>query len=163
MQSTEAVEGYSSALRVLMAPDFLKGEKYQEQQWRAVRKGADARIIIFADKLISRMAKLGVPMFAHNMVRTWDEQDALKAQGVSNASGGQSPHNFGLAVDIVHSIKAWDLTRESWDDIGHIGKEVAKQNGVPIVWGGDWSRPWDPAHWELKNWRSRASEKLATL
>ena len=164
LMSNEAVGGLSSGLRVMMAPDFLQGEKYREQQLRANRVGAHEKILLFEQKFVKRMARLNVPMFAHNMVRTREEQDELYARKVTFSRGGDSPHNYGLAVDIIHSIKAWDLTEESWRLIGHIGNEVAKQNSIRLRWGGDWDgdgdirdqKLFDPAHWELLNWRSIA-------
>ena len=29
--------------------------------------------------------------------------------------------------------------------------------GVKVVWGGDWTRPYDPAHWELADWKQHWS------
>lgn len=156
MPKTEAVKGFSSALRAIQARDFLTSERYQEQQWRAVRQGADHRILLFEEKFQNRMRRLGVPMFAHCVVRNLAEQTARYVQGHSKAKAGQSAHNYGLAVDLVHSVMAWNMPRESWLLIGHIGKEVATQNGLKLVWGGDWKTLWDPAHWELKGWREVA-------
>ena len=28
-------------------------------------------------------------------------------------------------------------------------KEKAKQLGIKIVWGGDWTKPYDPPHFQL--------------
>lgn len=76
----------------------------------------------------------------------------MYVKGLSKAKAGQSAHNHGFAVDIVHGTKAWELTRKQWDLVGHIGKEVAASMGIHVEWGGDWSF-YDPAHWELANWR----------
>lgn len=141
------------ALRAIQARDFLLSERYQEQQWRADRKAADPRILLFERKFIDRMESLGVPMFAHCVVRSLAEQTQRFAEGHSKAKAGQSAHNYGLAVDLIHGIHGWDMSRESWALIGHIGKEVARQNGLKLVWGGDFKSLWDPAHWELENWR----------
>ena len=91
-------------------------------------------------------------MFAHNMKRTPDEQNALFVKGVSKARNIQSPHVHGCAVDIVHGVRGWDLTRIEWDIVGHLGYEVARALGIKIQWGGEWSF-YDPAHWELEDWR----------
>lgn len=102
--------------------------------------------------------------FAYTL-RTFAEQDALFAQGrtkpgkkVTNAKGGQSYHNYGLAVDIVLLVDkdgngtfesaAWD-TKSDFD-----GDKVAdwievvnifKRHGW--IWGGDWKFT-DPPHFE---------------
>ena len=154
---SEAVDGLTSALRVMVDPVFLKSEKHQEQHWRANRQGADPRIIQFERALIRRMAKLGVPMWAHNMVRTPAEQMAVFVQGHSQKDGRGPYAHKAWAVDIVHGTKAWNLPDESWKLIGHLGKEVAASIGVKVVWGGDWTRPYDPAHWELADWKQHWS------
>jgi len=97
----------------------------------------------------------GVPMYAHSVVRTASEQNALYVRGVTKAKAGESPHNCGCAVDLIHGRKAWDLGEKSWEVIGHIGKEIALQAGLKIEWGGDW-KFYDPAHWELAEWRDLA-------
>lgn len=146
---------YRAALDGLRNVDFLATDKYREQQQRANRKGAREEIIKFEAALIKRFHSLGVPMFAHNMVRTIAEQNALYVKGVSKAKGKKGPHTHGCAVDIVHSILGWNIPDKSWKIIGHLGLEVAKTQGIEITWGGSW-KFYDPAHWELTHWRDIA-------
>ena len=93
--------------------------------------------------------------FAYTL-RTFAEQDALYAQGrttpgkiVTNAKGGQSNHNFGLAIDIVLLVdKDGNGTFESasWEtNVDFDGDGVADWKEVVGVfkrhgwaWGGDW-------------------------
>lgn len=154
MQVNDApVTDFASALRAVASVVFLRSEKYQEQQWRADRVGAHPDILDFERLLIRRMKKLNVPMFAHCVMRTDAAQASAFAVGASNFPAGKGPHRKGCAVDIIHGLKAWDLDKKTWAIIGHVGKEIAAQAGIDVVWGGDWSDPWDPAHWELRNWR----------
>jgi peptidoglycan L-alanyl-D-glutamate endopeptidase CwlK len=58
-------------------------------------------------KLLAYMEGEGYPLLITQGLRTWQAQDALYAQGrtapgkiVTNARGGYSHHNFGLAVDL---------------------------------------------------------------
>lgn len=141
-----------AALRYLVNEKFIAGTRYRDQQARADRRGAHPDIIAFERAFVRRMKKLGVPVFAHNMVRNHAQQGRLFVQGVSKARPGESPHNHGKAVDIVHGIRAWEIPRPCWDLFGHIGHEVAKQLGVKVQWGGTW-KFYDPAHWELEDWR----------
>lgn len=157
-QATAPKPGIDAALRGLMAPQFLDSERFQEQQWRANRKGAHPSIVLFEKALILDCARLGIPMFAHNMVRTEAEQNALYVKGVTKAKGLDGPHTHGMAVDIVHSTKAWELTDVQWAAIGHLGKERAKQANIRITWGGDW-KFYDPAHWELTDWRKLSADR----
>jgi peptidoglycan L-alanyl-D-glutamate endopeptidase CwlK len=90
-------------------------------------------------------------------LRTWEQQDELYAKGrttpplgkryvVTNAKGGQSYHNFGLAFDIVildgNGKPMWDAKHPSWQRVGEIGKSVG------LAWGGDWKTFVDLAHFE---------------
>lgn len=146
------VVDYRSAVRAMVDKVYVNSEGYREQQNRAVRRGAHPDILEFERKFVTRLYKLGVPFFAHAMVRTAEEQLAAFERGASKARPGQSPHNYGMAVDLVHCRIGWNLDRKSWDMIGHIGKEVAAQAGLDLEWGGDW-RFWDPAHWQVKGWK----------
>jgi len=128
---------------------FLDSQKWQEQQWRANRDGAHWHILDFEKLVIRACAKIGIPMFAHSVVRTDAEQTALFVQGVSKARAGQSWHNFGCAIDLIHSVKGWNLADHEWRLLRHIGMEVAGRFGLKVEWGGDW-RFYDPAHWQLE-------------
>lgn len=90
-------------------------------------------------------------------LRTWEEQDALYAKGrttapigkqhiVTNAKGGSSFHNFGLAFDIVilDAIgKAdWDTAHPGWKIAAAAGKSVG------LEWGGDWKSFKDLPHFQ---------------
>ncbi len=99
-------------------------------------------------------------------LRTFAEQNALYAQGrttqgakVTNAKGGQSWHNYGLAIDIVLlQDKDGNGTHEtaSWDNkIDFDGDGVADWLEVVYVfklygwdWGGDWVNFKDTPHFQ---------------
>lgn len=153
---------YREARRAMIDAEFLRSEKWQEQQWRAMRIGAHPQIIDFTRYMIAKFKKLNIPLFASEIVRTHERQAALYADGFSKAQGAKAPHPYGCAVDIVHSIHGWTLTKKQWELMGELGKEVARQRGSAIVWGGDWPPiidrvGWDPAHWQLKAWRQEMS------
>ena len=93
--------------------------------------------------------------FSHTL-RTFAEQNSLYAIGrtkpgtkVTNAKGGQSYHNYGLAIDIVllidkdgngtHETASWDMKTDfdndriaDWQEIVSIFKRYGWE------WGGDW-------------------------
>ncbi|QCS37273.1 hypothetical protein [Tortoise microvirus 78] len=146
------VVDYGTALRAIMDGGFLASRKYREQQLRADREGAHPVILDFERAFVRRLAKLGVPMFASEVLRAPERQNELHKAGNSKAKAGQSPHQYGMAVDLVHGVKGWGLDPRSWKMIGHVGKELARQNGWRLTWGGDW-KFYDPAHWELANWK----------
>lgn len=142
------------ALRGMQDARFLKSQKHQEQHWRAVREGAHPDILEFEKRMRRRLAKLGVPVFAHCVVRSIEQQAIEFAQGDSKVKFG--PHNVGCAIDLIHATRGWKLTRPQWQLIGHVGQEIVTQAGLDIVslaWGGDW-KFYDPAHWEITDWQS---------
>ena len=153
-------DAFADEVRRMIDRDFCFSERYSDQQGRADRTGADPRILDFERKLVKRAFKMGVPLFAHCVVRGSAEQNRLFKAGHSKARAGESPHNFGAATDVIHGTMAWELTRKQWAVIGHVGKEIAAQAGIAVTWGGDWSF-YDPAHWELSDWeeiRARYSD-----
>jgi hypothetical protein len=84
---------------------------------------------------------LGIQLHVVQATRTWAEQDALyhKVPKVTNAPGGHSSHNFGMAVDMVPGIPGqaswtpdWKITDPNFKKM----VEVAKGHG--LKWGGDW-------------------------
>ncbi len=107
--------------------------------------------------MIELCAHGGVAIQVTQGLRTWQEQDALYAKGrtiapigkqfiVTNAKGGSSFHNFGLAFDIV-VIDAigkadWDATHPAWTRAAEIGKSVG------LEWGGDWKSFKDRPHFQ---------------
>lgn len=84
--------------------------------------------------------------------RTYAEQDLIFAQGrtrggvrVTNARGGQSNHNFGLAFDIgIFSGGAYIEESPLYAKVGALGKSIG------LSWGGDWHSGADEPHFELR-------------
>jgi len=158
-------ETYQSAVRRIMDFDLVKSKYHAERVNRASTEGADAYVVTFYHRFQKDLAKRGMPFYAHEFYRDNARQYELKRNGNSKAGPGASPHNYGLAVDIIHTAKLWDLTEAEWDIIGAIGKETARKMNLKVRWGGDWDRDgipvhsdpdenfWDPAHWEILNWR----------
>jgi peptidoglycan LD-endopeptidase CwlK len=84
--------------------------------------------------------------------RTYAEQNALFRQGrfgnagskVTNARGGQSWHNFGMAWDIGLFEGGQYVTRTGpYNAIAPIAKITG------IEWGGDWRSFQDPPHYQV--------------
>jgi peptidoglycan L-alanyl-D-glutamate endopeptidase CwlK len=111
-----------------------------------------------ATKLIEIALERGICAKVIAGLRTYMEQDKLYAQGrsgpgkiVTQAKGGQSIHNFGLAFDVgVFSADGKTYYGESPDykTLGHIGKELG------LVWGGDWKSFVDEPHFEYDHQKS---------
>lgn len=112
-------------------------------------------VVKMYDEIVNALTGSAMCRFAYTL-RTFAEQDALYAQGrtkagvkVTNAKGGQSYHNYGLAIDIVLLVdkdKNGTFETASWDiktDFDGDGKadwmeivNIFKRYG--FEWGGDW-------------------------
>jgi len=90
--------------------------------------------------------------------RTIAEQDALYAKGraaggsvVTNARGGSSPHNFGLAVDMVPVINGalgWNYPDRGFQQAADIAQKMG------FVAGYYFHSIHDPDHFEDPNWKT---------
>jgi peptidoglycan LD-endopeptidase CwlK len=102
--------------------------------------------------LIEAFAQRGMQVEVVQGLRTIAEQNALYAQGrskpgpvVTNARGGQSNHNYGLAVDLCPFVNGKpDFTTNS--SYVAIGAEAVKRG---LEWGGNWKKLIDKPHVQL--------------
>jgi peptidoglycan L-alanyl-D-glutamate endopeptidase CwlK len=97
--------------------------------------------------------------FTHTL-RTIAEQDALYAQGrttpgkkVTNAKGGKSYHNYGLAIDICLILDnkevSWDISKDFDNDkIADWMEAVAIFKSRGWEWGGDFKSIKDAPHFQ---------------
>jgi peptidoglycan LD-endopeptidase CwlK len=102
---------------------------------------------------VNKKLPKGVRLRFSHVYRTNEEQDKLYAKRpkVTNAKGGQSIHNYGLAFDIVILFdKDGNGTFEtaSWkvDRYFMIVVDYFKSHGY--TWGGDWSKFKDNPHFQ---------------
>jgi len=104
-------------------------------------------------EIIARLADRGLVTEIVQGLRTFAEQDALYAQGrtkpgqiVTQARGGESNHNYGLAADLcpfVNGKPNWDAPLDVWATIG----AIATEHG--LEWGGTWKKFLDKPHVQL--------------
>lgn len=118
-------------------------------------------------------AGLQIPIKVVYGFRSYELQDQLYRQGRTQKRGGQSPHNHGMALDIIHAERGWNLTENEWIEFAQVLLAVAERRDLKLRWGGDWNmngvpvpddpaeRFWDAAHFELADWRSMVGEPCA--
>lgn len=99
--------------------------------------------------------------------RSWDEQNALYAQGrtapgakVTNARGGYSNHNFRIAGDYgVFRGKVYlDDTDEALAAKVHAACAVHARK-LGMEWGGDWKKIKDFPHYEIRTGLTMAEKR----
>mgnify|MGYP003116108177 CR=1 FL=1 len=139
---------------------------------------------IFAAKWVLHLVKEeSLPFMIYETYRTAETQNKYFKRGVTKARAGESPHNFGLAMDLVLDTKKVDVRKrewrghlypDAWDDVSpdavtawvRLGEIV---EDVGLTWGGSWikkgTKPkessdgrlvvlgWDLPHVQLSNWR----------
>ena len=98
-----------------------------------------------------KVTPVGVHPFITETMRSFKRSDELYAQGrttpgsiVTNAKGGSSLHNYGLAIDFVLLINekmSWKVDK-NWMKV----VEVFKKHGWK--WGGDFQSITDYPHFE---------------
>lgn len=112
-------------------------------------------------ELVDAAAELDISIVITDGFRSFEEQAALHQQGrssggniVTYAEGGESYHNYGLAIDFALQLDdgsvVWDIERDDngngrsdWFEVAEIGKSL------DFDWGGDWQRFKDYPHLEM--------------
>lgn len=145
-----------------LKPSYLKhGQSADFQQ-------CDPRLVRWGAMLVEAARKRDVPLWVHCAFRTRDEQERLFKEGFSKVHWPNGAHNIGEALDIVHGRFGWDMSPHEWLLIYKLGMEclrklnatLSKERQLELEWGGDDTTKsdrfrWDPAHWEVKDYRRR--------
>lgn len=118
-----------------MATDKISMDRLQQLHPSIRQSAIDAYIEA------CRVTPVGVHPFITETLRSFERSNALYAQGrtapgqiVTNAKGGSSLHNYGLAIDFVIQVNG----KEVWKVDANWMKvvEVFKKHG--FRWGADW-------------------------
>lgn len=128
------------------------------------------RVKPFARALIEKSAGQGLIIKVISAMRTFAEQDVLFAKGrttpgpkVTNARGGFSNHNFGLAFDIgiftgstdPEKAKNFVSSSPAYKAIGALGTDLG------LEWGGNWKNFKDEPHFQLRpGWAAGLEEPV---
>jgi peptidoglycan LD-endopeptidase CwlK len=114
-----------------------------------------------SNQLIQQSANKGIVIVITDDFRSAEDQDRLYELGrsvegniVTNAKGGQSYHNFGLAVDFAIKTPSEDVIWDMHYDGNKNGKPdwnevVALAKTLGFEWGGDWSQFKDYPHLQM--------------
>ncbi|WP_284037899.1 MULTISPECIES: M15 family metallopeptidase [Neobacillus] len=114
-----------------------------------------------ANLLIQQAAKKGIVVVITDGFRSAEEQDSLYEQGrttegavVTHAKGGESYHNYGLAIDFALKTPSGDVvwdreydrngnSKSDWTEVVQMAKKLG------FEWGGDWAKFKDYPHLEM--------------
>lgn len=100
------------------------------------------------DRFIASCKLIGINLRVTSEFRSFDEQNKLYAQGrttvgpiVTNAKGGESFHNYGVAFDVAivrNGVLDYNITPL----VAWIGKFLG------LTWGGNWDGFVDKPHFQ---------------
>ena len=76
--------------------------------------------------------------------RTPERQNELQASGHSHARAWESPHQYGLAVDVAFDPQGYDVPKSWWTWLSCLAKYYG------LVSGASWG---DYGHIQYPNWR----------
>ena len=116
----------------------------------------------YARALVAKADAAGIAIKIISGLRTYDEQNDLYAQGrtkggniVTNARGGYSNHNFGIAFDVgVFEGSKYLDDSPKYKAVGALGSDLG------LEWGGNWKTIQDEPHFQLRpQWASDLSER----
>ena len=113
-----------------------------------------------AEELIEDAEEEDIDIKITDDFRSVEEQDKLFSKGrsffgqiVTNAKGGESYHNYGLAIDYALEVDdeiIWDIEYDGndngepdWFEVADIAKDLG------FEWGGDWEDFKDYPHLEM--------------
>ncbi|MDE2371056.1 MAG: M15 family metallopeptidase [Burkholderiales bacterium] len=105
-----------------------------------------------ARALVQKAALGGIGIRIISGLRTYEEQEALYAQGrtapgpiVTKARAGQSNHNFGIAFDVgVFEGNRYLGSSPKYKAVGALGIDLG------LEWGGSWKSIVDEPHFQLR-------------
>jgi peptidoglycan L-alanyl-D-glutamate endopeptidase CwlK len=119
-----------------------------------------------ANAFLANCEAASVDVLVTCTLRTFAEQDALYAKGrteagmiVTNAKGGQSPHQYGMALDVVpleHGKPIWQASDPIWAIVGVCGVNAG------LEWGANFPGSFkDIPHFQRSNWKDHIGEHSA--
>ena len=113
------------------------------------------------NQLVQQSAKKGIVVVITDGFRSTADQDRLYERGrtasgniVTNAKGGESYHNYGLAIDFALKPPSgniiWDMQydgnkngKSDWNEVVELAKDLG------FEWGGDWAQFKDYPHLQM--------------
>ncbi|TDQ36263.1 M15 family metallopeptidase [Aureibacillus halotolerans] len=140
---------------------FSRQPLLEQLKEEAPAKGLHPAVEEKKNRLIEQTLAIGIPILITDGYRSVEEQDRIYAKGrtapgniVTHAKGGESLHNYGLAIDFALKIPdgnvVWDLERDGnqngtsdWMEV------VAIAKGLGFEWGGDWPQFKDYPHFQF--------------
>jgi peptidoglycan L-alanyl-D-glutamate endopeptidase CwlK len=137
-----------------------QGASWRTPQNLAVLDSLDPYVANLAAQHLGQMGEAGLDVRLTSGFRTYATQNSYHGKGraasgrtVTDARGGQSLHNFGLAFDIgvfERGTYIRDGSDARYQRAGELGEGITDGLGGPagLEWGGRWDKP-DASHFQF--------------
>lgn len=147
LKSLDSIDSAVTALTDTKIPPLSENGKYKLSETSLKRL---APIHADLQKVVNRAIQItAVDFTVGEGMRTLARQKELVAKGASKTMN--SRHLTGHAVDLISLDKNGEVT---WDwkyyyPVAEAMKQAAKEVGVAVEWGGDWTSFKDGPHYQL--------------
>ena len=138
--------GYSVQYKGQTSDVFVTGDTPSDERIQKLHPAIRMKVTSFINNANTSSNTLIRVSQGH---RSFAEQDALYAKGrttggliITNAKGGFSNHNFGLAFDVVGITSGKIDYNLNWKTLSTLGKAEG------FEWGGDWKSFTDKPHFQ---------------
>ncbi|MGE8468861.1 MAG: M15 family metallopeptidase [Pseudomonas putida] len=159
-------ETWTAIYKSLLGPTPVQADAPDESVDERSRKNIATllpEVRPLAVALIEKAAAHDIVIEIISGTRSYSEQDEIYAIGrtrelhrkpVSNAKGGYSNHNFGIAFDVGIFIgEHYVGDSPLYETLGVLGEELG------LFWGGRWKHFYDGAHFQLRpQWAAALNE-----
>ena len=142
----DGVEYEAPEINVSLYQNITDMDRHSEQRLASLHPKIRTKVREFLEDA----ERQGIVLRITSGLRTFEEQNKLYAQGrtaggqrVTNAKGGQSWHNYGLAIDVVQMVGSTPVWKADWNKIGEIGEKHG------FEWGGRWKFV-DKPHFQMR-------------
>lgn len=126
-------------------PDLVKAWEYAEHEF----------VDMYPERSVPILTQTYRSKQVQNNLFKIGRTEGKKGAFVTNAKGGESPHNFypALAFDIgfTHNGKDMDWNTENFRVFADI---LLKKFRESVTWGGNFKSLKDRPHFELTNWKN---------
>ena len=126
------------------------------------KDGLDPEFKAISEIFEQRLQESGIRVKLTCGYRSIEEQNRLYSLGrtrpgkkVTNARGGYSWHNFGLAADYAFIIGGQLTWNGPWNIFGRIARECG------LEWGGDWKKFLDRPHVQWRKGKTLSQMRKA--
>lgn len=107
--------------------------------------------------MLQAAAEQGMTLLYSDVTRTVAASNkGRETKGSLVCEGGESPHNYGTAVDIV-LYKDGKAVGVDSDEYEAFAKKAVALSDEKIEWGGEWTKQGERHHFNLRGWKKYKS------